>query len=177
MKVQAQVLYDLRTLTGVISGEELHELFRHLFDGEPSPSGQLEFELTDLWYAPYGREVLAELNRTLRKAMPGMALYILGDPFGDSDKTMEQKLAFYAQKDSVELLFQMQRLNNKPEGRYDHSDEYFTVLMNYTLGSLLTRGEFGTALGLHGEVNFSDFQAVLHVGKTRLTGQRGWNWR
>lgn len=35
----AQVFYDLRELTGNISGNDLHELFR-IVCGEPSPSGR-----------------------------------------------------------------------------------------------------------------------------------------
>jgi hypothetical protein len=37
--LRAQDLYDLRELTGFISGEELHEVFRDLV-GDPSPNGR-----------------------------------------------------------------------------------------------------------------------------------------
>lgn len=40
--MKAQELYDYREESGAISGEDLHELFRLLCDGEPSPSGKTE---------------------------------------------------------------------------------------------------------------------------------------
>jgi hypothetical protein len=43
-----QFLYDLRTLTGFISGSDLHELFRKLV-GDPSPKGNRVIE--DLYRA------------------------------------------------------------------------------------------------------------------------------
>lgn len=43
----AQTLYDWREQTGAMSGADLHELFRDLYDGEPSPSGR--------WELPMGR--------------------------------------------------------------------------------------------------------------------------
>ena len=42
--ITCQFLYDLRTLTGFISGSELHELFRKLV-GTPSPTVRLPVDL------------------------------------------------------------------------------------------------------------------------------------
>lgn len=38
--ITAQDLYDWRERTGAISGTDLHNLFRTLLDGEPSPPGR-----------------------------------------------------------------------------------------------------------------------------------------
>lgn len=39
MYVKAQALYQERERSEIISGSDLHEIFRDLCDGEPSPSG------------------------------------------------------------------------------------------------------------------------------------------
>jgi hypothetical protein len=38
--ITAQDLYDRRDERGEISGTDLHEMFRKLLDGEPSPRGR-----------------------------------------------------------------------------------------------------------------------------------------
>lgn len=38
--IMAQVLYDLREKTAQISGTDLHDLFRSVLDGDPSPVGR-----------------------------------------------------------------------------------------------------------------------------------------
>lgn len=40
----AQELYDERERNALISGTDLHDLFRLLCDGEPSPSGRTEID-------------------------------------------------------------------------------------------------------------------------------------
>ena len=54
--ILAQDLYDLREATGFISGTDLHDLFRELCDGEPSPSGKIPVEI------PEGHWVLTTLR-------------------------------------------------------------------------------------------------------------------
>lgn len=46
LNLTAQHLYDLRTMTGFIGGNELHELFRQLV-GEPSPKGDVLVDVAD----------------------------------------------------------------------------------------------------------------------------------
>ncbi len=46
--MEAQVLYDVREETACISGTDLHNVFRLLFDGEPSPRGAATFQLSRL---------------------------------------------------------------------------------------------------------------------------------
>lgn len=41
----AQFLYDLRAATGFISGQDLHGLFRKMYCGESSPSGENPLDL------------------------------------------------------------------------------------------------------------------------------------
>jgi hypothetical protein len=40
-RMDAQVLYDVREVTGFVSGSDLHEIFREVC-GEPSPSGHVK---------------------------------------------------------------------------------------------------------------------------------------
>jgi hypothetical protein len=42
--ITAQQLYDLRERDGEIDGNDLHELFRAVCDGEPSPSGATQID-------------------------------------------------------------------------------------------------------------------------------------
>jgi len=40
--MRAQLLYDRRDQFAEVSGSDLHELFRFLCDGDPSPSGAVD---------------------------------------------------------------------------------------------------------------------------------------
>lgn len=71
-QIYAQHLYDLREMTGFISGEDLHELFREFMDGEPSPSGYLFVDIPDYHWVV--REMAAELE-TLSKLMESIKAY------------------------------------------------------------------------------------------------------
>lgn len=62
----AQDLYDIRDITACISGTDLHETFRVLFDGEPSPSGKATITAHELESAPYGT-ILLEAARTVTR--------------------------------------------------------------------------------------------------------------
>lgn len=46
--INAQVLYDLRDELAQISGSDLHELFRAMLDGEPSPAGRTLIDIDRL---------------------------------------------------------------------------------------------------------------------------------
>ena len=53
MTITAQHLYDRRERLGEISGADLHDLFRLLCDGEPSPVGRTPITrkaLLDVWH-------------------------------------------------------------------------------------------------------------------------------
>ena len=56
----AQFLYDLRALTGFISGSDLHELFQKL-TGDPSPSGIKPISITRAYVVCHALEM--EMNR------------------------------------------------------------------------------------------------------------------
>jgi hypothetical protein len=53
--MKAQILYDVREITGFVSGSDLHEIFREVC-GEPSPSGHVEIKPAKL--PAYVREEL-----------------------------------------------------------------------------------------------------------------------
>ena len=104
MKIKAQMLYDLRTMTGFISGDDLHNLFREVL-GEPSPSGYMEFEVSALSNARYGEKALAELKREFNyKVIADIAWYVLGSPVGQIDMRMEEAIEYYKKKYHVRLL-------------------------------------------------------------------------
>ena len=67
-----QFLYDLRTVTGFISGSDLHELFQKLV-GDPSPSGRVEIDLGK------AEELCPELGQlmaqSINELMLGIAKY------------------------------------------------------------------------------------------------------
>ena len=98
MKIKAQMLYDLRTMTGFISGDDLHNLFRDVL-GEPSPSGYMEFEVSALSNARYGEKALAELKRE-----SGMKKYVeAAEPFGNMVYEQADSLKPAAEKWKLEL--------------------------------------------------------------------------
>lgn len=47
-KITAQALYDERDAHAQISGTDLHEVFRALLDGEPSPAGATPIDVDAL---------------------------------------------------------------------------------------------------------------------------------
>lgn len=65
-KVSLQEIYDLRELTGFISGNDLHDFFRELVD-DPSPSGNIEIDEAKLLQTEQGKQVLALLNSPFRE--------------------------------------------------------------------------------------------------------------
>lgn len=60
-EVSAQDLYDLREMTGFISGQDLHELFDAVV-GEPSPSGYRPVNVLALTESDAGRRALELLS-------------------------------------------------------------------------------------------------------------------
>lgn len=72
--LRAQVLYDLRGLTGYISGTDLHRLFAAT-GGEPSPSGFKTISVADLAMTPLGRETLSLLNTPIINVVRGVCEY------------------------------------------------------------------------------------------------------
>jgi hypothetical protein len=75
--VTAQHLYDLRELTGFVSGTDLHALFRDVCNGEPSPSGETTIELSSLEKSEVGKQALELLNQPLWMQIPPMSDYRL----------------------------------------------------------------------------------------------------
>ena len=65
-KVSLQEIYDLRELTGFISGKDLHDFF-HKLVGDPSPSGNVEVDEDKLTQTKMGKKVLDLLNSPLRE--------------------------------------------------------------------------------------------------------------
>lgn len=65
-KVSLQEIYDLRELTGFISGNDLHDFFRELVN-DPSPSGRVEVNEATLMETDQGKQILALLNSPLRE--------------------------------------------------------------------------------------------------------------
>ena len=62
--INLQVFYDVRDLTGHVSGNDLHEMFNEM-TGEPSPSGNESVDLEKIKETKLGEEFLAELNAPL----------------------------------------------------------------------------------------------------------------
>lgn len=60
-KIKCQVLYNLREITGWISGNDLHDLFLRLVDN-PSPKGSQEFPEKDL--ERFDKKTLERLKTT-----------------------------------------------------------------------------------------------------------------
>ena len=60
-KLTAQVIYDLRELTGFVSGQDLHEAFRDLV-GDPSPSGRVEVPWGPLAKHWLGKKIFDEVK-------------------------------------------------------------------------------------------------------------------
>lgn len=60
--ITAQMIYDLRELTGFASGVDLHDLFRAICDGEPSPSGKVEIHPLALASHPVGLKAMKEAS-------------------------------------------------------------------------------------------------------------------
>jgi hypothetical protein len=69
--VPAQVLYELREKEEVISGTDLHDLFRLACDGDPSPPGAAKISVDALFAIaerdPYYREFIARTTSTDRE--------------------------------------------------------------------------------------------------------------
>jgi hypothetical protein len=74
--VKAQDLYNLREVTGFVSGTDLHELFRGVC-GEPSPSGHTEICVEDLAAFHNGRVALEILCRSLIDNLDDIVSYVL----------------------------------------------------------------------------------------------------
>lgn len=74
--LRAQALYDLRSVTGFCSGTDLHELFRAVCTGEPSPSGHELVERSRLAEHVIGRRALELLAAPLDEALEGICAYI-----------------------------------------------------------------------------------------------------
>ncbi len=74
--VKAQDLYNLREVTGFISGTDLHKLFYDVCD-EPSPSGHMEIHVEDLAAFHNGRVALEILCRSLIDNLSDIASYVL----------------------------------------------------------------------------------------------------
>lgn len=74
-EVTAQHLYDLREVTGFVSGEDLHDLFRQVAEGEPSPSGRVEVDMEALAASPVGATALEKLNSPLWQVLPEVGDY------------------------------------------------------------------------------------------------------
>jgi len=73
--MNAQMLYDLRSLTGFVSGTELHDMFSRLL-GEPSPSGKQVMDIMRLKEDPVGKLALDLLDRKLWHAIDDIATYV-----------------------------------------------------------------------------------------------------
>ena len=63
-RLAAQDLYDLRTMTGFCSGQDLHALFSEVV-GEPSPSGKVQLDHEKMLASPVGRMALTLLDDPL----------------------------------------------------------------------------------------------------------------
>jgi len=72
--MKAQTLYDLRELTGFVSGNELHDMFDRLL-GEPSPSGYKTMNLIALKKDPVGKQALDLLGKSLWHTIDAIAKY------------------------------------------------------------------------------------------------------
>jgi hypothetical protein len=84
---QAQRLYDLREATGFISGNDLHELFRELCEGEPSPSGYTPVEI------PEGHWVIRVIAEETNNLEAGVEKYFGKETEGFSDMLERAKIA------------------------------------------------------------------------------------
>jgi hypothetical protein len=73
-QISAQDLYDWRERTAEISGSDLHELFRELLDGEPSPEGA----------RPISVKKLGELARNHGDTVVGAAAAAFASDWMDS---------------------------------------------------------------------------------------------
>lgn len=67
-----QEIYDLREVTGFISGNDLHDFFSELV-GEPSPSGSIKTTEEDLSKTETGQEILRLLNSPLKDHLRNIA--------------------------------------------------------------------------------------------------------
>ena len=73
--IQAQYIYDLRDTTGFISGTDLHDLFREVLDGEPSPAGNAEIPIEKLEATWNGAKALKLLRKPLLEMVAGIRAY------------------------------------------------------------------------------------------------------
>jgi len=64
----AQNMYDWRERTAAISGSDLHDLFRALCDGEPSPRGATVIDGERLRVVASGNDGIAEDARRFLEA-------------------------------------------------------------------------------------------------------------
>lgn len=125
-KIQAQMLYNLRELTGFISGNDLHELFIDLV-GEPSPSGYMEFELEDLEKSELGKLVLLELKRPLLNGcLPEIAWNILGEPHKGFPMGMDKAIKHYQNVQARFILYRIRADEDVPFMTFKMCDELFT---------------------------------------------------
>ncbi len=67
-KIEAQKLYDLREVTGIMSGQDLHELFNRIV-GKPSPSGKLLINRESLAEDGEGFMMILKLDQPLEWAL------------------------------------------------------------------------------------------------------------
>jgi hypothetical protein len=67
-KIKAQELWDIRSLTGVISGQDIFEMFRRLA-GDPSPKGDHLLDLSAVEADEMGAQLLMKGNSPLRNVL------------------------------------------------------------------------------------------------------------
>lgn len=129
MKIQAQMLYNLRMFTGFISGKDLTRLFIDIV-GDPSPSGYVEFELENLERSELGKLAFMELNRPLLNGcLPEIGWKILGEPHKDDPMGMDKAIVLY-QNLPARILLNRLRVGSAPEITFQMCDELFA---HYTM--------------------------------------------
>jgi len=144
-EVTAQHLYDLRELTGFISGTELHDFFRAIADGEPSPSGTIIFKAKEIQNFPdqpreqklIAHQAIALLNSPLWRVAPDIATYLgIRDKLSEDESLVDlREGAFHGTERGplegtvkAQLIYDLRELTGFMSGNDLH--EFFREVLN-----------------------------------------------